>query len=95
MSINKKIILCFGFLLFIPATIFASKEIETVQIINATYCHLRPGNSHWLGQATYLASFTAEGREFSFIPPGETRDVPLIKKNGRQYIVLDYAMAAD
>lgn len=94
MSINK-MIFCFAIILSISGSIFANQKIETVQINNATYCHFLSENEYYLGQSTYLGSFTAEGQEFSFIAPGETKEVPVIKKNGRQYIVIDYASAAD
>jgi hypothetical protein len=95
MFINKKIIVCFAMLLLISESIFANQNLETVRIKNATYCHLLSGNAYRLGQASYLGSFTAEGTEFSLIAPGETKDVPLIKENGQQYIILDFGSAAD
>lgn len=78
-----------------PSVFAVSNDIETVTLENATYCHVRSDGAPVEGYASYVGTFTEEGREFSFIGPGESGKVPLIKKNGRQYILVDHADAAD
>lgn len=75
--------------------IAAPTNIETVEMINATYCHLTASGGHVLGYATHVGTFAENGGNYSYIATGEIGKVPLIKKNGRQYIVLDRGDAAD
>lgn len=76
-------------------TIAASNNIETVEMINATYCHLTASGKHVTGYSTHVGTFTENYRDYSFIAPNEKGKVPLIKKSGRQYILIDQGMAAD
>jgi hypothetical protein len=93
---NKiKPLISIGLCTITTCAIAASSNIETVEMINATYCHLTASGKHVNGYATHIGTFTENGRDYSFIAPGEKGKVPLIKKNGRQYIVLDRGDASD
>lgn len=73
----------------------AAANVETVVLENATYCHITANGDPVYGYASHIGTFTEEGRDFSFISPGESGQVPLIKKDGKQYIIVDHSDAAD
>ena len=91
---NKNKLLSIISLFSLSSFSFALANIETVTMINATYCHITP-SGHVRGYASHLGTFTEDGSEYSFIAPGEAGKIPLITKNGYRYIILDHADASD
>src|SRR5437870_7135189 len=77
------------------SAIAATNDIKTVTLENATYCHLTASGDYVEGYASFIGTYTADGSEFSFISPGNSGNIPLIKKGDKQYIVIDHADAAD
>lgn len=70
-----------------------TKEIETVVLKNATYCHLTANGDYVEGYPSSITAFS-DNKEF-YLSPGETGKVPLLKNNDEQYIIVDHGDAAD
>jgi hypothetical protein len=83
------------------AAVAATTNTDVVIMKNATYCHLLSTGGHVLGSASFIDTYLEGGERggdqyrFSSIDPGSTGKTPLIKKNGRQYILIDRGDASD
>lgn len=73
----------------------AATNADVVSMVNATSCHVTSDGKHAIGNESSVGTFSQDGSQYSSIAPDSSGKVPLLKKSGGQYIMIDNDMAAD